>query len=204
MAHTSVPQYLIIGPEAEDNFFQVYGDKIDRFLTAIRNGNSRFAASKIAGINEMTLRMWMKKAHADQDTPYYEFLERIEEAEAHAEASMVASIVYAARPHEVSEKEETIYDDGTKRTVTRTRLVHDWKAARAWLAARRPEWKQNFTIDVRAIPDDQLLQLLNSGQGAIGPGNESFDPDEEDPPITGGSLDGEDPSGSDAPGADPR
>ena len=70
----------------------------EKILNALRAGNYRVAACKFAGISEETFRRWMNAGKAG-DPGYVDFVEQVKQAEAQAEASLVATIRKAAGDH---------------------------------------------------------------------------------------------------------
>jgi hypothetical protein len=90
-------------------------DRRERFLKALRDGNTRQCAVKVAGFSDETLRTWMAED--------LEFLEAVIQAEAAAEAFMVAAL----------------------KRGTRT----SWSAALAWLERRRSQdWGKVDRVEV--------------------------------------------------------
>ena len=70
----------------------------EKILSALRAGNYRVAACKFAGISDETLRDWINRGKRGEPA-YLEFLEQVKQAEAQAEASLVATIRKAAGDH---------------------------------------------------------------------------------------------------------
>lgn len=70
----------------------------EKILGALRAGNYRVAACKFAGISDETFRRWMNAGKAGQPE-YVDFVEQVKQAEAQAEASLVATIRKAAGDH---------------------------------------------------------------------------------------------------------
>lgn len=70
----------------------------EKILNALRAGNYRVAACKFAGISDETFRVWIN-AGKRGEPGYLEFLEQVKQAEAQAEASLVATIRKAAGDH---------------------------------------------------------------------------------------------------------
>lgn len=58
----------------------------------IRAGNYIEVAARAAGITDRTFYLWMEKGEASKSGIYYQFFQAIKDAEADAEAEMVASI----------------------------------------------------------------------------------------------------------------
>ena len=67
-----------------------------KFLDAVREGLPYSTACALAGIAETTLHNWRLKGEQDPDSPYFEFLRSVKEAEAEAEAANVKRIRSAA------------------------------------------------------------------------------------------------------------
>lgn len=70
----------------------------EKILNALRAGNYRVAACKFAGISEETFRRWMNAGKAGEPG-YVDFVAQVKQAEAQAEASLVATIRKAAGDH---------------------------------------------------------------------------------------------------------
>ena len=70
----------------------------EKILNALRAGNYRVAACKFAGISDETFRRWMNAGKAGEPE-YVDFVEQVKQAEAQAEASLVATIRKAAGDH---------------------------------------------------------------------------------------------------------
>lgn len=70
----------------------------EKILSALRAGNYRVAACKFAGISDETFRRWMNAGKAGEPD-YVDFVEQVKQAEAQAEASLVATIRKAAGDH---------------------------------------------------------------------------------------------------------
>ena len=71
----------------------------EKILGALRAGNYRVAACKFAGISDETFRVWINAGKRGDPGGYVEFLEQVKQAEAQAEASLVATIRKAAGDH---------------------------------------------------------------------------------------------------------
>src|SRR5947209_19458553 len=59
-------------------------ERVERLLTALREGNTRINACRLAGISDQTLADWQRKS--------LDFLAQVKSAEADAEAAHVANI----------------------------------------------------------------------------------------------------------------
>lgn len=70
----------------------------EKILGALRAGNYRVAACKFAGISVDTFGRWIKAGNAGEER-FAEFAEQVKQAEAQAEASLVATIRKAAGDH---------------------------------------------------------------------------------------------------------
>jgi len=70
----------------------------EKILNALRAGNYRVAACKFAGISDETFRRWFN-AGKRGEPEYVDFVEQVKQAEAQAEASLVATIRKAAGDH---------------------------------------------------------------------------------------------------------
>lgn len=94
---------------------------VEVLLEAVRAGNRLAVAARLAGVAPGTVEEWMRRGRGLDPRPptplYVRLVEAVEEAEAAAEADLLAAIVSAA--------------------------PRDWKAA-AWLLSNRsPEWRQH-------------------------------------------------------------
>lgn len=70
----------------------------EKIVNALRAGNYRVAACKFAGISDETFRRWFN-AGKRGEPEYVDFVEQVKQAEAQAEASLVATIRKAAGDH---------------------------------------------------------------------------------------------------------
>lgn len=70
----------------------------EKIVNALRAGNYRVAACKFAGISDETFRRWFN-AGKRGEPGYVDFVEQVKQAEAQAEASLVATIRKAAGDH---------------------------------------------------------------------------------------------------------
>lgn len=70
----------------------------EKIINALRAGNYRVAACKFAGIDNRTFLRWMKAGSEGQEG-FAEFVDQVKQAEAQAEASLVATIRKAAGDH---------------------------------------------------------------------------------------------------------
>jgi transcriptional regulator with XRE-family HTH domain len=66
-----------------------------RAVDAVRQGLSRTAVAAKTGVSRATLMDWLARGR-DGEAPYADFLDRVREAEAEAEAAMVAAVRTAA------------------------------------------------------------------------------------------------------------
>ena len=69
-----------------------------KIADALRRGNTRRAAARLAGIGQSTLALWLAKGRENTkgDEKYVDLLERVKQAEAEAEARMVETVVEAS------------------------------------------------------------------------------------------------------------
>lgn len=137
----------------------------------LRIGCTRRASFGSAGINHDTFAEWLKR--------FPVFSEAVTRAEDEAEKRYTGTIAQAAAPHDVVTTNRTVktvyktkktrHKDGTVveepvalqevSETTTTSREFDWRAGESWLKRRRkPEWGDS--IDVRRIPDDQLLRMI--------------------------------------------
>ena len=94
-------------------------DALEKITTAIRLGATYKLAAQYAGISEVTLYDWIKKANENPDSPYGVFLHAINEAEGKAALTSLSKIQKASE--------------------------RDWRAA-AWLLERRHPESYGKTI----------------------------------------------------------
>jgi hypothetical protein len=99
----------------------------DVIVAAVRNGNYRTVAAKLAGISPNTLQMWLADAKDNPDSKYWRLRTDMETAEAECEADMVEVVRDAA----LSGRPNT------------------WQAAMTWLERKDPaRWGRNETLRV--------------------------------------------------------
>jgi hypothetical protein len=146
-----------------------------KICAAIAKGNTRRVAAALAGIDESTLYEWANQ--------YPEFSKSLDHADAKAEAGYAGIFRKAALGYAATRTRTTVKADGMAETVTETHREFDWRAAESWLKRRRPDdWGDK--IDVKQLPDDALIRLLNRATrqrgmeagpadppGAAGPGD---------------------------------
>ena len=68
----------------------------ERIVSSIKSGNFRNTAAKWAGIDERTLRRWMRAGSKSRKGPFKDFVRRVLEAEKAAEMRCVALVMKAA------------------------------------------------------------------------------------------------------------
>lgn len=151
---------------------------------SLRAGCTRRAACLSNGVSEDSLSRWIAR--------FADFAERVARAEAEAEARHTATLQRAADGWDActvtrtvktvfKTRKTTTIDPETKQEVvveepvaleevteTRTEARQfDWRAAESWLRRRRrDEWGDQ--IDVRKLPDDTLVRLLEGDARARG------------------------------------
>jgi transposase len=161
-------------------------ERQEAIVSAIRAGNTRKAAAARGGIDYRCLLDWIQRGQAATSGPFFQFSQAFTRAEADAEARNVAVVQEAARPHDVTATSETVRTVLVKRRVvhpngvveetqvpvelrtltTTTSREFDWRAAAWWLERRHDAgWRQRREIDVRQLPDAELLRLLEEGAG---------------------------------------
>lgn len=64
----------------------------ERICEMIRLGNFAAVSARVAGISEQTLYNWIKWGREQGSGPYYDFWKAVEQADADAEAALVAEI----------------------------------------------------------------------------------------------------------------
>ena len=98
----------------------------ERFLIAIRAGNYREVAARMAGLNPHTVQGWIERGRGQKKnlppTPeYVEFARLLDEAEAQAEGMVTGNVVARSR--------------------------HDHNAGLAWLRTRYPQrWRPRLRV----------------------------------------------------------
>ena len=93
----------------------------DRVVELINAGNTDAVCAVLSGISYSTFRQWMTKGEQGRK-PYVEFFEAVEHAKATIECRMVEAGYSPACP--------------------------DAESARAWLAKRRPDWRESKQLEV--------------------------------------------------------
>jgi predicted DNA-binding transcriptional regulator AlpA len=109
--------------------------RMERLLDALREGNRRGIAARLAGVSEPTFYRWM----ADRRPPFRQFRESVELAEAEAEATAVKTL---------------------RKAMLRNPRVAMW-----FLENRSPEWRQYRLIpapivDPPASLPERLTQVI--------------------------------------------
>jgi hypothetical protein len=69
----------------------------DKIVKALRAGNYRTTAAKVAGIHDATFYNWIKWGEAQKKGRYFEFFEAVKKAEAEGEAALIATINVASK-----------------------------------------------------------------------------------------------------------
>lgn len=140
-------------------------ERESRFLEALRSGATRQACCASINISDETLRHWLVR--------YPTFLEKVEDAEHHAELRFSLIIAQAAQPHDVIRVKKTekpvMLEDGSVKmiveTVTETSRENDWRAALEWLKRRkRRAWGDSLHVDL----DREIQDLMEKLQGHTG------------------------------------
>lgn len=72
-------------------------EAVVRFIHATRLGASRVAACRYAGLAPSTVFAWMARGRRARSGKFLEFLERVREADGHAELHLLAQIQTAAK-----------------------------------------------------------------------------------------------------------
>lgn len=149
-----------------------------RIAEALAAGNTREASARYGGIHPATFFDWMNKGEAGEE-PFVEFSEAIKKAESDAEVAAVAAIKRAGQGYTAPRttiKTKTyleprkqkdgsvIYAEVTETETTQVEAREfSWQAAAWWLERRKPkDWKEVKQLDVRNLPDDKILELLES------------------------------------------
>lgn len=66
--------------------------RLERILYAVRLGAARHTQAKVGGISESCLQSWIAKGKAAKSGEYRDFLDRLDEAEAEGELTMLGRI----------------------------------------------------------------------------------------------------------------
>lgn len=145
------------GPQALDD------DKIHRITYALERGSSRMDAAAFGRISSVTFYAWLNRGEADieagRDSQHAKFANAVQEAEAKIALDMVEAWSRGARK--------------------------DWRAARDWLARRRPDdWAPiveapvAVTINAQAVlTDDKAVDLARQLRDQIAKGATPPEPD---------------------------
>jgi len=118
-------------------------ETIDRILLALKGGNYIETAAAFAGVNKTTLYEWLKLGAAEEEGPYRDFSNAVEESIAIGEATDVQRVGNAGKD--------------------------DWRAA-AWRLERRhsKRWGRKEHIEVtkpklEEMSDEEIIAILASG-----------------------------------------
>src|ERR1041385_5116775 len=112
--------------------------KIDSFINYLRRGNYIETACRCAGITRGAFYNWMQKAR-DGIPEYVEIAERVEQAQAEAEANRVELIHVASRD--------------------------DWRAAAWWLErVHRERWGVDTKLIIEQKVGDQVAAFIQVAQ----------------------------------------
>lgn len=151
-----------------------HDERVSRIVRALADGNTRRAACLGNGVSEDTFAIWMRE--------YSDFSDAVTLAEFEAEQRYVSSLKKAAFGHQATKTKRTTKADGSVEEVRETVWEFDWKAAESWLKRRRPdEWGDR--VDVRQLPDDALVRLLNRAAGRRGLGEGTANADTRVLPV---------------------
>lgn len=150
-------------------------ERREAILAGLRAGLTRTAACARVDVHVTQLERWCER--------FASFATEVAHAEAEAESQYTAIIAQAARPHDVTETTTTTGPNG-ELVKTVVRREFDWRAALEWLKRRRrDEWGDS--IDVRKLPDDTVVRLLNAAAGGggaeAGPADTGRAPAEDSP-----------------------
>lgn len=122
----------------------------EKIYNALRAGNYRVAACKFAGISDETFRVWINRGKRG-DAEFVEFLEQVKQAEAQAEASLVATIRKAAGDHW----------QAAAWLLERKYVVRWGRRDLSWERVQR-EARQAAQAEVGAIPLEELERMLEA------------------------------------------
>jgi hypothetical protein len=122
----------------------------EKILNALRAGNYRVAACKWAGIDQDTFCRWMNRAKTGEQ-PFAEFAEQVKQAEAQAEAALVATIRKAAADHW----------QAAAWLLERKYVVRWGRRDLSWERVQR-EARQAAQAEMGAIPLEELERMLEA------------------------------------------
>jgi len=150
-------------------------------IKAIENGCTRKTAAQAAGIDIGTFCNWMNRGAEEEEGAYHQFFQGVTRADAICEARCAEVLRKAGDGYDASSRtittrtvfktRKTVNLDGSiveesvpfTETTETVNTVHqvDWRAALEVLKRRRGvDWGDR--IDIRQIPDDQLIRLLDA------------------------------------------
>ena len=146
----------------------------DRFIVALRGGNTIRDSAGLASIGESTIYAWIAEANSEEETrpDILEFVEALEQARSESVAMHVQNVRVNAfgRPAE--------YDaDGN---LVRAEVKPDWRASGWHLERSRPtDWSLTMRQQIEvtaAIPAEQVHDKLNEAVAAMFDGTDPDDP----------------------------
>lgn len=114
----------------------------NKIVEALRRGNTRRAAARLAGIGQSTLSLWLAKGREGTkgDDRYVDLLARVTKAEAEAESRMVETIVEAS--------------------------VDTWQAAAWYLERRYPDdFGKRIRADISVDEPIEIVVEIGKGSG---------------------------------------
>jgi hypothetical protein len=120
-------------------------DRADRIVQVVAAGNYLKTAAQFCGISNATLMAWLARGRAAaaltergeplpaSEVPFLEFLERVTQAETQAEVAAI--------------------------THWRKAFSEDWRAARDYVARKRPEqWAAKTTVTISSEEADRRIE----------------------------------------------
>ena len=104
-----------------------------RLCEALRVGASLQHAAHYAGISEKTLRRWIERGKAEEDTTFGQLLQHIEKAKADLVVSLLLKINHAANKHwkaaawKLEHLYPHLYGKSAKSESEETNAPHSWR-----------------------------------------------------------------------------
>lgn len=155
-------------------------EKGELIAERLRAGSTRKAAAESVGVWYTTLLDWLQRGAEAKSGQFHDFHDAVQRAEADAEVRNAAILQKAAngwdagkkiitrktvfKPRKITRADGTVIEESVPHEevteTTHEERLFDWRAAESWLKRRHPEaWGDR--IDVKNLPDDILVRLLN-------------------------------------------
>jgi hypothetical protein len=137
---------------------------LDKIVRAVASGVSRRVAARALGLGESTIHRYLQRIRVATRGPLREYRDRLGQAEATAEATLIARIANAGMPRTVTKTTVAKGPKGEVTTVVTERQDGDWKA-NAWLAERRwpTRWGRRDHTTIAGDQDAPAVFLLDTG-----------------------------------------